>query len=289
MKLLLPVDGSDHSIQAARFLAPRLPHWTVDGGLHVLHVGHPVTPRAAQLAGRELVEAFHREETERATHTVRQILDAAGVPYRPAQRTGLPGREIAAHATEAGIDLVVMGTHGNGAFHNLLLGSTAQATLASCDVPVLLVRPEAPVSSGPVLLAVDGSPQAMRAADFLAAHPRLSTARTVLLVHVAPGLPAGMPAALLERAREVLHDEADATFEEAVAEPRRRLEDAGLACETRQAVGDPAIEIVRIAEQEGCELVTMGTHGRGAMGSVLLGSVAQKVVAATHVPVLLVR
>ena len=50
-----------------------------------------------------------------------------------------------------------------------------------------------------------------------------------------------------------------------------------------------AQEIVRVAEERDVDQIVMGTHGRGAVGSLLLGSVAQRVVHQTKVPVLLVR
>jgi nucleotide-binding universal stress UspA family protein len=54
-------------------------------------------------------------------------------------------------------------------------------------------------------------------------------------------------------------------------------------------VGDPATEITRVAEEKGVDQIVMGTHGRGAVGSLLIGSVAQRVVHLAKVPVLLVK
>ena len=53
--------------------------------------------------------------------------------------------------------------------------------------------------------------------------------------------------------------------------------------------GSPSREIVRYAEGEDCDLVVMGTHGRGGIDRLLLGSVAEKVVRSSSVPVLTVR
>jgi nucleotide-binding universal stress UspA family protein len=54
-------------------------------------------------------------------------------------------------------------------------------------------------------------------------------------------------------------------------------------------VGEPAEKIVQYARENGCEQIFMGTHGRGAVSKVLLGSVASKVVALSDVPVVLVK
>jgi nucleotide-binding universal stress UspA family protein len=55
------------------------------------------------------------------------------------------------------------------------------------------------------------------------------------------------------------------------------------------ATGLAAQEIVRLADERGVDQIIMGTHGRGAVGSLLLGSVAQRVVHRAKMPVLLVR
>jgi len=47
---------------------------------------------------------------------------------------------IAKTATDGKFDLVVMGSHGHGALVNLVVGSVATEVLASCKVPVLIVR-----------------------------------------------------------------------------------------------------------------------------------------------------
>jgi nucleotide-binding universal stress UspA family protein len=61
--------------------------------------------------------------------------------------------------------------------------------------------------------------------------------------------------------------------------------DAAVRVETTVAEGSPSREIVRYAEREGCDLVVMGTHGRGGIDRLLLGSVAESVIRASSIPV----
>jgi nucleotide-binding universal stress UspA family protein len=63
----------------------------------------------------------------------------------------------------------------------------------------------------------------------------------------------------------------------------------GVPVETEITEGSPSKEIVRAAETDGCDLIVMGTHGRGGIDRLLLGSVAEKVVRGARVPVLTVR
>lgn len=54
-------------------------------------------------------------------------------------------------------------------------------------------------------------------------------------------------------------------------------------------VGSPSLEIVRYAEEQQIDLIVIGTHGRGPIGHMLLGSVAEKIVRKSPCPVLTVR
>lgn len=53
--------------------------------------------------------------------------------------------------------------------------------------------------------------------------------------------------------------------------------------------GSPFVEVVRYAREENVDLIVLGTHGRGAIAHMLLGSVAERVVRKAHCPVLTVR
>ena len=64
---------------------------------------------------------------------------------------------------------------------------------------------------------------------------------------------------------------------------------AGLKITSRIVSGDPASEILEIAGEEGCDIIIMCTHGMGSIKRFLLGSVTNKVVIHSKVPVLVVR
>ncbi|MES2295898.1 MAG: universal stress protein [Pseudomonadota bacterium] len=64
----------------------------------------------------------------------------------------------------------------------------------------------------------------------------------------------------------------------------------GLACEAMTAFADAtAQKIVEVAEAQGCDLIFMGSHGRSGWGQLLLGSVTNKVLSHTQIPVLVHR
>jgi universal stress protein A len=61
--------------------------------------------------------------------------------------------------------------------------------------------------------------------------------------------------------------------------------DANVPYEHRMLMGDPATEIVRLADEEKVDLIVMGTHGRGGLRRLLMGSVAESVVRHANCPV----
>jgi nucleotide-binding universal stress UspA family protein len=65
--------------------------------------------------------------------------------------------------------------------------------------------------------------------------------------------------------------------------------DPAVPCRHRLVMGDPAAEILRIAAEEGAEMIVMGTHGRTGLFRALMGSVAEAVVRRAPCPVLVYR
>lgn len=68
-----------------------------------------------------------------------------------------------------------------------------------------------------------------------------------------------------------------------------RLQAAGHQTQTVIRFGQPADEIIAYAEETGCDLIAMSTHGRSGLGRWVYGSIADKVLRGSTIPVLLVR
>ena len=65
---------------------------------------------------------------------------------------------------------------------------------------------------------------------------------------------------------------------------------ADVPCETEVVLGaEPADEIVRVAGEHGCDAIFMGSHGRRGLDRLLLGSVTQKVLLKSKIPVVVLR
>ena len=139
-----------------------------------------------------------------------------------------------------------------------------------------------------VLIAIDGSESALRALRYVIDHPAFfSASPDVVLVNVHLPIPSARAKAVL--GSNVVEQYYAEEAEEAMAPARTLL--AGTTCrvEERIIVGQPAGQIIDAAAQHHCDLIVMGTHGRSAIGNLLMGSVAMRVIAESSVPVLSVK
>jgi nucleotide-binding universal stress UspA family protein len=274
-RILCPTDFSCFSERALAYaVALADPRETV---LTVLHVVPSLIPPAAVPV------------TPQLDARARQVaLDSLGRFAEPARRAGieteLEVREgsIAGHVVKLAealpADLLVMGTHGVGAFEGVRLGSVTEEVLSRVRCPILTV-PLALPEHGSVLRArletilcpLDFADPAARALRIAASLARANGAR-LLLLHVLEG---------------VAEDDYEGRARLASAlEPEDR---AALRTEEVLAVGKPHVEILRLAAERAADLVVVGVHGRRRTDLWRLGSSAQHVVRGAICPVLKVR
>ncbi len=111
----------------------------------------------------------------------------------------------------------------------------------------------------------------------------------LVLLHVLPSLPIPVegyfPPHLYQELAEGAEREARAGLDAWLA----KLRHPGVKARSRVVEGSPALRILEVAREEGSDLVVVGSHGRTAMGRILLGSIADRVVRAAPRPVVTVR
>ena len=77
--------------------------------------------------------------------------------------------------------------------------------------------------------------------------------------------------------------------ERILADGAALVKDAGLRCEKHPLVGPVGRVLAERAQSLGCDAIVMGTHGRSALGNILIGSTATKVIHFSDIPVTLVK
>jgi len=138
-----------------------------------------------------------------------------------------------------------------------------------------------------ILFPVDGSEGSLKAAQHVAHMAAMMPGCEVHLLNVQPPGDDWMVRRMI-KADELAVLEAG-WGEASLAPARSFLQQAGVPCHSHMVQGEVAGTIVRLAKELGCDQIMMGTQGRSALGDLLLGSVAVKVLHLSSVPVTLVK
>jgi nucleotide-binding universal stress UspA family protein len=133
-----------------------------------------------------------------------------------------------------------------------------------------------------IVVPVDFSKVSLQAVDV--ALDLVQDASLISVIHVLPSLTAGEPGLLWN-----VLDEANAR-QQAQAALERHLDGQRYSgVNLVVAFGNPADEIVELADSSGAELIVMPSHGRTGLSHLVLGSVAERVTRHAHCPVLILR
>lgn len=290
--ILLAVDGTPSSARAAELLEgyrgeadrPKVVVLNVQSRPVDLWPDAPIDVRA--------VESALLASGQRVADSVTARMRAAGLQAESAVRLGFAAGAILREAQSSGAGMILMGTRGHGVFHGFALGSVAMRVAHASAIPVCLVRPEAKLPerlgrSLRVLLAMDGSEPALRAARLLASWRGWLGDLDVQIVYAQP--PLSYLETVLPPHGDVIRQWSTQEGESATQAARELFAKEGIRNHLHLTLGDAATEIIHSASDTKCELLVLGTRGLGAAHHALIGSVALKAAAHAAMPVVLVK
>ena len=300
--ITVPVDGS-HFAESAIPYATSIARRT-DGRVELVIVEEAgLPPRVIERIDRLGIEPDSPEAEQRspAAHYIAELAAAvhrrSGVPVTAAVLAGRPVDALVEHIGRTGTSLVVMATHGRGAFSRVWLGGVADEMAHVAAAPVLLVRPRKKDEPVPedvtlreVLVPLDGSPHGEEVLTLAAPLAAATDAHLTLLRVAEIRMLAGSPFA----PNMIQFDDVGLEAERAQAEQyldgvAARLRHRGFTVRTAVIEGIPAMDVIAYADEHDADVIAMSTHGYGGLKRLLLGSVADKVLRGTHRPVLLYR
>jgi nucleotide-binding universal stress UspA family protein len=302
-KVMVPLDGSPLAEQA---LGQAAAIARAAGAVLDLVLVHEPLPFAG--FGDSPWEDYRWTQHETYLEAIaREMTSGASMPITRAVLAGDPADMICRRAWEIDADLVVMTTHGRTGLSRAWMGSIADRVLRHSSVPVLMLHPIAGKARETaarhlfkrILVALDGSAVAAGILPAASALARCGDARLVLL-HVVQPVPQIIAAPMVggmypPAAYPPIVPDAAATSRLA-AEAKRRLDEAArtvgdrqLECEAHVVVADHVAQaILDAALGHGADAIAMATRGRGA-SRLFMGSVADKVLRASRLPLLLLR
>jgi nucleotide-binding universal stress UspA family protein len=204
---------------------------------------------------------------------------------------------IISHSDELSSDLIVMCTHGEGAFSDYIYGSIAQQIISYKKVPVLLIYPKTdnqmmPFSCKSVLIPLDGDPDHEQGIHYV---EEIST-KCPINVHLILAVPEvddlrgekGAAGKMLRAAMSEYLDMIEENAVEYLTPIIKRFEDQKTPVLGEICRGDPAAIIIEVAEEKPYDLIVLGTHGKSGLEAFMSGSVAQKISNESKIPLLLI-
>lgn len=312
-RILVPLDGSTRA-EAALPIAARVARATgssvvllqvtsppmSDGIIYGYGSGQGATATISESVGE-------REEIEAAAYLTRIARSDLfeGIATTTEVDVGSPAPQILALAEQSSVNLIILCSHGRTGLTRWVLGSVAQRVIHHSHVPVLVLREggSALTMTGRPLravVAVDGSPIAETAlipAAHLVAALSQHTQGVLHLLHVVkPYVSLSDEDAISHHDREEV-EQAQVYLQRVRERLLAQTSDLNLQITWSATLAQDAAEtIVTTAEKEtestgekSCDVLAMATHGRGGIEHWVMGSVTERVLEATTLPMLVIR
>ena len=313
-RILVPLDGSPRAEQALP-VAARIARAS-GGSVILLQVVSPPIDYGGGLTQTPLMteEVIETELAISSSYLdrVAKARELAEIETTTEVMFGLPAQDILAIAESRSVDLIVMCSHGRTGFTRWVLGSVAQKIAHHCPVPLLVLREGKllPLESPPdaarhltALVPLDGSPLAEAAlfpAANLVAALVAPAAGALHLMQVVKQLSTTADEGFITQLNEETVERAKTYLMSVKERLQAGLKDRKLTIIWSVALdADAADAIIGTAEQReqqegaeglgGCDLIAMSTHGRSGLERWVMGSVMERVLGATKLPMLIVR
>lgn len=246
-------------------------------------------------------EGYHPDDIKRFTALAEAKMDEAagmiekaGLRVKKLVEVGVPYREILRVAETEDVSLIVSGRQKKGVLGEIFIGSNTDKVIRYGKVPVYV--PKYPAAFGAdkemcqricarlftrVFYPTDWSDCAANALTYLKGL-KAAGIEEVVVAHV-----------MDEKAMSLQPAEKLKEFEridrEKLQKVQEDLEKDGFKVTTRLHLGKPAMDLIRIAQQEDASFIVMGAHGKGYVEGILWGSVSRNVVEYSDRPVLLIK
>ena len=287
MRILLAVDGSEHSDHATKAIhsLASIHSLTV---LHVLNLPRLTYPMLGPDIAKDLamtVEQAMRTEGEEVLKRTMSHLSYHAAPVNTRLEEGAPAEIILSVAEEVQADLVMIGVRGVGQLQELVLGSVSHQVLTQARCPVLIIK--TPVSHiNKILLPLQDLEDVGRIKKFLNKHPFHGQVEiTVFSVVPIPRsiFRAGISAheSKIQEALESTETFLDIAISELKSFPYCVIGLVGM--------GAPAETILEQEAETKPDLIVMGIHHPSSVSQILLGSVSHTVLHRSSAPILLLR
>ncbi len=226
-------------------------------------------PEYSALAMDAVEEAA--KETKEHLEIVKEKIEKEGVDCETiAHRGGDTHQHIIDDAKKIGVNLILMGRTGRSGFKKFMMGSVTALVVGRAPCNVLVVPRAAGMDCKTVLVSTDGSEKGEMAVRESISYAKRCESRLI-------AISVARRDSRLEAAKENVKHVQDLAKQE------------GIDVETITTVGTPYAEIVNTADEKNADLIIVGCKGKTGFKELLMGSVAERVVALAHCAIMVVR
>lgn len=274
-KIVVPLDGSSLAEQVIAIARSFAREYGAE--LEIVSVENKELEEDQHLTSAERDE--YRTELQKYIGLVSKLIRDDGLKVETHMRKGEPSTEIDLVSRETNADLIIMTTRGKFEFGQLISRSMAQRVIQKTSTPTLLIRPTNNWRSRRsefkrILVALDGSEASEQVLPYIRAFANQFNSKVILF-------------SVPEGSESEGYSETIKSYLDGIA---NTLKEEDLNVSTYVTGSGPARTILAVSEEERIDLIMMSSHGRGGVDrseKILIGSVAEKVVAATMCPVFL--
>ncbi len=290
-KILVAIDGSETSEKALELVAG------LSSSLGTEVVLLAVTDSRAHFDEGE-AESSDDDAENAAKYLEHKAapLREMGLSVSPKVESGSAADTILSVAKDIGADVIAMATHRGSAIARGILGSVTDRVMRASELPVLAVYPESGQSSAKqswtpstVIVPLDGSELAEQSVS--AAIEIAESCGAELIFVRAVRLPSyavsGPGAEFYGQDYGVSSNREGA--EEYLSQFVEMAKSKGISASAHAALGNPAARLIEESNNVPDAMIVITSHGRGGMRRMVLGSVADKIVRASHHPVLVLK
>jgi nucleotide-binding universal stress UspA family protein len=276
--ILFATDFSEASLKAFPYVAALAKKF--EAAVFACHV---ITPTSLVSAAPQAAPYLYEAECNASRKELDNVVASPqlkGISTKAILSSGILGDVLLDEIRQNNIDLVVAGTHGRTGWRRLLLGSAVEAICRVATCPVLTVGPDLPgaaIKFSRILVPTDLSEESLRALPFVV---RLATAygASVTVLHVLPEETAGNPD---------VKKLSGPVFQSMVHIFEPHLEP--LQTEFVIESGKTVETILKVSREKKADLIALGIRGAFLSGFQLQTSVAYRVMATSHCPVITCR
>lgn len=303
--ILVPLDGStfgEHALPLAMSMAKRL-----DASLNLMHVHSLLDATYAELQvfDNTLDQEMRDRERQYLQSIQKQVQDRLSVPVTIRNVDGDVATVVREQAESLRASWVVMTTHARGPLGRFWLGSVTDELIRTLPISLIAVHPhDQPPDLAKeeriehMLIPLDGTPLAEEILEPALTLGKAMKSDFTLLRVVTPVYPVTLPAEpaifgsvatdVMERV-EKMHVELRKEATEYLDKIAERLRRDDLKVQTRVIVEEQPGVAILDAGKAPIDMIAIETHGRGGLSRLLLGSVADKVIRGSKLPILVHR